>query len=205
MVEPLHTHTNHPNLKVVRMLPWSTLLLAALAAVIFWQSGWQPQLWLDTQRGDELWRFVSGHWVHAQAAHFGWNLAGLLLVGTWLELNDRKLWWGSLLLGSVAVSTWFLLTQPTQIYAGLSGVLNTMLVVALFLQVRVSRQEDDRVSLIGISLFTVGYLLKLTTEGLGWVQWVDTGEWLPAPGAHISGALAGVVLCTALYSRRVNR
>ena len=90
----------------------------------------------------ETWRIVSGHFMHADLQHLLWNCLGLAVLGTLLEYRSRTLLLASLGTGIVFVSA-LLLTPFAQLgyYCGLSGVLNTLLLVALWLEWKSTRSR----------------------------------------------------------------
>jgi rhomboid family GlyGly-CTERM serine protease len=81
----------------------------------------------------EIWRVVTGHFMHADMEHLLWNCLGLAVLGTLIEIRSRRLLWAALVAGMVCVS--ILLLSPfsqLEYYCGLSGVLNALLLVALW-------------------------------------------------------------------------
>lgn len=80
----------------------------------------------------ELWRLVTGHWVHSDLEHAIWDITALLLLGALFE--DRLQWRLplALLVGTVGVDVWLWWGGPAlQYYCGLSGILNSLLVMGL--------------------------------------------------------------------------
>ena len=88
--------------------------------------------------GGQAWRLLTGHLVHADLNHLFWNALGLLVLGVLIERHSRRLLGIALLAGTVAVNL-LLLVSGLDYYCGLSGVLNTLLVVALWLEWRSTR------------------------------------------------------------------
>lgn len=138
----------------------------------------------------EAWRLVTGHLVHADWAHLGWNVAGLALV-TWLfarEYGPRD--WAWILLGSTAaVDLGFLLLEP-QLgwYVGFSGVLHGLAAAGL---VAWAARTRDWITLVVAGVFA----LKL-----GWEHFVGpmafTSGTLAVPvvhEAHTYGAIGGAL------------
>ena len=65
-------------------LPWLTLLLSGLVAALYLLLGpAPPRLVFDHARvaQGEVWRLLSGHLVHSDAAHLAWNLAAFVILG----------------------------------------------------------------------------------------------------------------------------
>lgn len=130
------------NRSVTRLLQLLLLPIgvAALSALL---QAWDPQqLVLRYQRdliGDfQLWRLLSGHFVHLGWTHWLMNMLGLLLI--WLLFESTfKTWLAAvyLLICSVLIS--FLLytcSQNVAWYVGLSGALHGLFVLGMLSQFR---------------------------------------------------------------------
>lgn len=162
-------------------------------------SDWRPSLALDWQpslSASQPWRAWSAGLVHFSERHLAANLAGCVLVAA-LGLAARvptrcvvawALAWPALHLG--------LWVQPALThYGGLSGVLHAgVAVVAVHLLLRPSRAQRH----IG-ALVLAGLAIKLVSEApwAGAISHPDGWDVAVAPGAHVSGVLAGL-LCAAL-------
>ena len=166
---------------------------------------WRPSLALDWQpslSGSQPWRVWSAGLVHHSELHLAANLAGCVLVAA-LGLAARvptrcvvawALAWPALHLG--------LWVQPAVThYGGLSGVLHAgVAVVAVHLLLRPSRAQRR----IG-ALVLAGLVMKLLGEApwAGAISHPAGWDVAVAPGAHVSGVLAGAVfagLAEALHA-----
>lgn len=156
------------------------LLPAQVQALLFFDS-------LRLQQGQVL-GLVSGHWLHADGQHLLWNLAALAVLGTLLETRSRSLLWLSLGLGTLGVDLLLLTgTGAPQRYCGLSGVLNTLLAVVVYLLWRERRQP----LILGIGLVAV---IKIALEiHSGQAVFTDI-SWPPYAPAHLAGLLAAIPL-----------
>jgi rhomboid family GlyGly-CTERM serine protease len=118
-------------------LPWlvpGSVTLLALALMLAGDSG---RVWLRFERAGiaagEVWRLLTGHFVHLGISHTILNLAGLVLV--WLLVGRAYRWpqWLWIMAGSVAaidLGLWF--GVPTlEWYVGLSGLLHGMLAAGI--------------------------------------------------------------------------
>ena len=150
----------------------------------------------DGIAGGDLWRLVTGHFVHLGWTHMCLNLAGLTLV-VWL-VGGVFSWVRWLLVCGLTIviidlGFWFLYPNLAW-YVGLSGVLHGLLVGGLFRRV----VERDKESMI---------LLGFVLAKLAWEQ-LSGG---PLPGseatsggnvivnAHLYGAVGGAVAGALLW------
>ena len=116
-------------------LPWRTLLLGAGAIVAYLILGAAPEAWVFDRVAivqGEWWRLITGHWMHSDLMHAVWDIAALLLLGT---LFEARLHWRlplALLVATVGVDAWLWWGDPAlQYYCGLSGILNSLLIVGV--------------------------------------------------------------------------
>ncbi len=136
---------------------------------------------------------LSGHFVHVDASHWLWNGVALLGLGAFIERRSRRLMLASLLLGLLAVN--LLLLSPFShivFYCGLSGVLNSLLVVALWLFWRQTRSRWVFVS----ALLCLG---KLGVELLTGSSLLTQNAWQAYPAAHLAGTVGGVVCAVGAH------
>ena len=127
---------------------------------------------------------VSGHWIHVDTEHLIWNVGALAILSSLIEVHSRGLLLWSILVGVASVD--LLLVSPLSDvarYCGLSGALNTLLGVALFLLWKPTRSR--LVLLIGALC-----LLKIAIEiVLGDSLFTEIG-WPPYAPAHLAGIIA---------------
>jgi rhomboid family GlyGly-CTERM serine protease len=114
---------------------WTIMALSmlAMAAIQASPAAWQEALRYDRAaiRSGELWRLVTGHFVHLGWPHLALNLAGLVL-GTWLFGRDRspRQWLVATLVSALATGIGLWWFSPTiEWCVGLSGVLHGLMVV----------------------------------------------------------------------------
>lgn len=183
-------------------LPWLTGLLVLLATGLWLLLGPAPEALIyhraalaqgEWWRG-EWWRWITGHLVHSDGAHALWDIAALALIGAVMERPGERQ--GRLRLalatgaGIVAVGlglAWFL--PQLERYCGLSGVLNTLFVVALADLWRTRRHPV-------IPLVALGLAAKLASEILAghslFVPSLAATPWPSVPQAHVAGCLGGL-------------
>ncbi len=180
--------------------PGSLLSLAApaLLAVLFALAGPQG---LDRWAFDraavaagQAWRLASGHLVHCDASHLGWNLAGLLVLGLlfYPHLGRRLL--AALVAGALAVDAWLWWLSGLDRYCGLSGALNGILAAGLLAWWREDRSWP-------VPVVAALCLAKIAVESaVGAALFTETA-WPAAPLAHAAG-FAGGLAGEALAGRR---
>ncbi|HYQ72854.1 MAG TPA: rhombosortase [Gammaproteobacteria bacterium] len=172
-------------------LPWRSILLGAAAAAAYLVLGPAPEGWVFDRsaiaRG-EWWRLVTGHWVHSDPVHAGWDIAALLLLGILFEARLR--WWlpGALLIGTFGVDIWLWWGDPAlYFYCGLSGILNCLLITGL-LQLWL----DIRHPLVVLT--GMGAAVKIIVEINSGQALLTRIAWPSVPTVHAAGFLCGLLL-----------
>jgi len=175
-----------------RRLPWHTFILLLIAFAMYVFGGPAAEgLVFDRQAimQGELWRLMTGHWVHADWEHLAWNLMALGILGWMIEtsLGHLKLY-TALIAGICLVTAWVWWFIPSlNYYCGLSGILNTLLFVMLIDGWRWSRNyifplvAIAATAKIGFELFQSSAIFTHTS-------------WPAIPEAHLAGALAAMLL-----------
>jgi len=138
----------------------------------------------------EAWRLVTGHLVHADAVHLGWNVLGVLIVA-FLFARDYswRQWLAILAASTVTTDLGFLLLEPQlEWYVGFSGVLHGLMAAGLVAWLRTSR---DAITWIVTGLFAA----KLAWEHFaGPLPFTAASLELPVVHeAHTYGAIGGVL------------
>ncbi len=168
-------------------LPLLTLLLCGLPGTLaLLPASTQASLYYD--RGNLLvgnWiGLLSGHWMHADTGHLAWNVGALAILSSVIERFSRRLLLASILAGTLSVNLLLLspLSELTR-YCGLSGVLNTLLGVALFLLWQHTR---SRMILLAGGLCGS----KIVLEILLGLSLFTSISWPPYADAHLAGLAA---------------
>jgi len=138
----------------------------------------------------QLWRFLSGHWVHANWTHFLLNITGfaLCLALTGVRWSIWQWSWRIIVLSS-AISSGFYLWQP-QLgwYVGFSGVL-----FGLFILAAVASLSEQRMMSVILLLF-IG--LKIILEQWSSVN-ITSSDLIGIPvlvDAHLYGVLSALLV-----------
>ena len=174
---------------VSQRTPIITIVLVTIVISLHWLVDDQTLFFFsaaDINRG-ESWRLLSGHLMHADGQHLLWNCLGLAVLGTIIEKHSRMTLWTALGAGIVSVNV-LLLTPFAQLdyYCGLSGVLNTLLLVALWLEWRVSRSW----LIIVIGCGSVAKVLAEVSLGASIVTHIS---WPPYAWSHVAGMIGGLI------------
>jgi len=142
----------------------------------------------------ELWRLITGHFVHLGGAHFALNAAGLGLV--WYLVGSAFDWRRWLIIAAVCLLAmdlgfWFL-NPPIGWYVGLSGLLHGFLAAGLAERLRKPEAET----------------LLLAALLIGKLVWEQLSGPLPGSegtaggpvvvDAHLFGAIGGVLTALGL-------
>jgi rhomboid family GlyGly-CTERM serine protease len=178
-------------------LPWRSLLLAGLAVGFYLAAGPAPEFWVYARQGlaeGQLWRLLSGHLVHSDPAHLGWDLGALVLLGWAFEPLLRERFWYLLGVAALVIDAglWFGLSGLAR-YCGLSGLLNALLAAGLW---RLWRQHGRHPLVPAIALLSL--LKPLWELSAGQALFTST-LWPSLPEAHLLGLAAG--LGYALWTR----
>jgi len=183
-------------------LPWLSLTLAGLMAVLFAALGPAPEAWVYDRAAiihGEWWRLLSGHWVHSDGGHLIWNLGALLVLGWIIETRNRVMLFTGLLTGTFGVNLMLWLTLPELArYCGMSGVLNTLLLFAFAALWCVATAPV--LTVIGTLSFA-----KILVEISAGQALLTSAAWESVPQAHLAGWLIGLVLIILGFAPTADR
>ncbi len=182
--------------------PWRlpAILAAILVLVHVAAPGMLPALRYERAAvlDGEVWRLATGHLVHADLRHLGWNVLGVLIVwGLFARDYTTRQWLVVLLASTAATSLGFLLLEPgLEWYVGFSGVLHGCMAAGLVAWLRSVR---DPLTWLVAGLFAA----KLAWEhSMGALPF--TGGSLSIPvvhEAHTYGAVGGLLAALVLSGR----
>ncbi|MGI9247786.1 MAG: rhombosortase [Woeseiaceae bacterium] len=180
---------------------WLLPAIALLASVLLLFGGESTRDWLRFERAGissgELWRLVSGHFVHLGWPHFALNAAGLALV--WYLVGDafdRRRW---LVISAICILTMdlglWIFDPELQWYVGLSGLLHGILAAGLIAHLN----KPD----YGTIALAVLLLAKLAWEQLsGPLPGSEgTAGGVVVVDSHLFGTLGGVLAAIMLRIR----
>ena len=173
-------------------LPWHTFVLSLIVFALCVFGGTAPEALVFERQAimqGEIWRLMTGHWVHGDWEHLAWNLMAFGILGWMIEtsLGHLKLY-SALIAGMCVVNAglwWFI--PSLDFYCGLSGILNTLLFVMLIDGWRWSRNYI-------FPLVAIAATIKIGFEMIQSSAIFTNTSWPAVPEAHLAGALAAVIL-----------
>jgi rhomboid family GlyGly-CTERM serine protease len=148
----------------------------------------------------EVWRLVSGHFVHLGFAHWVLNGAGLLLVWFLVGefLRDRQ-WIVVTVVSVVCIDIGFWVLEPQlQWYVGLSGLLHGYLAAGI-----VTAYRQRKIEMAVLAAAIVGKLVYEQLLGPVPGSELSTGGAV-ITAAHLYGAIGGLI-ASAILRIRVRR
>lgn len=179
-----------------KSLPWLTASGVAIATLLWLVFGAAPESLVfdrDAIAAGEIWRLVTGHWVHSDAGHALWDIGALAIIGWLLEPQGRWRMIAVALAGMLAVDVclwWFM--PALDRYCGLSGLLNAMFIVAI---VDLWRAYRHPVYVLAGLIWSV----KLAREATLGISLVVSTAWPTVPQSHLAGGLGGIALLLVGY------
>lgn len=179
--------------------PWLTMLLVTMAGGIFLlpDNGAGLAYQRDLIAAGELWRALTGHFVHWSPGHLMWDVGTFLVLGVACELRSRKRFLTCLLVsGLVIPGVVWLLLPGLETYAGLSGLDSALFAL---LGAELVREHSERgghaATAFGIAL-GLGFALKIgfemTNGATVFVGYLGPGI-VPVPLAHLAGGVVGLL------------
>ena len=198
---PVGKRTSGPLSERVRRWRLPVGLTAAL--VTFQAAGWTSAL--EYRRSSllrgQVWRLVTGSFVHLGWIHLGRDALGLLLIwGLLSQALDESAWLGALLVSALAVGLGLLAFSP-QIawYVGISGPLFGLFCAGALVELP-DHPLHSAALLLGMGA-VIGWTLHAgalpgETRGLG-------GKVVPQ--AHLYGAIGGAIFVSLRSAMRARR
>jgi rhomboid family GlyGly-CTERM serine protease len=177
--------------KTDQQTPWFTLTVATLITASYSLFGAANQTLVfnrDNIAAGELYQLLTGHFIHSDPTHLFWNLMGLLIIGSLLEIHHHLSILSHcavFLLSAATIDLHIWLGEPALIqYCGLSGFLNTELALLLALSWQQTRHGV-------FPLITLAVMLKIGIETLSEQALFTQTTWTVVPWVHAVGLLTG--------------
>jgi rhomboid family GlyGly-CTERM serine protease len=139
----------------------------------------------------EVWRLITGHFVHWSFAHLAWDLLAFVTLGA-ICARRRWLFVAVVIATALVVSLFLLICCPeVAMYRGLSAIVSALWLWAVFII------GERRVSL-ALTLLSL-FVAKLMIESTGVALFVDGITLLPV--VHLVGAAIG--FCGAVAEHKM--
>lgn len=162
-----------------------------VAVVLFLLTGYASEILIfdrDAIAAGQIWRLVTGHFVHCDSEHLLLNLLGIWgLIFIFDRLSAKAIWlW--LAAGIIMVDAWIWFRMPElNLYCGLSGIENSLLAAGL-ISVWNSSQQKLAVIAAVLSMGKIIYEIYTNTPLFSHISWASV------PEVHGAGFAAGVLL-----------
>ncbi len=179
--------------KILDLRAWWLPGLAISIAVLLALTGdWGREL-LRYDRlaisGGELWRLISGHFVHLGWSHFALNAVGLVLISYLIAARFSSIQWlliSLLIIMGIDLGFWVLEPQLAW-YVGLSGVLHGLLAAGVASGMRDGHSDSW---IIG-GLLVIKLIYEQLVGPIPGSEGSSGGDVVVA--AHLYGAIAGAL------------
>ena len=179
-----------------------TISLSLLMALLYFVLGPVPEsLYFNAEqitRG-ELWRYITGHLVHSDSQHLLLNLAAFVILSALIEQYSRLQLFTALLSGIIFINLYLFNSNEITNYAGLSGVLNTLLVMALYQQWQLHSKSLSLTGYLPASIYLIS-AAKIIYELYTRDSLFSHTLWPSLPQAHVAGFIAGNILVLLIHS-----
>ena len=163
----------------------------------------------DLIAAGELWRAITGHFVHWSHDHLVWDAGTFVALGVACELRSRKRFLVCVVASAIAIPAvvWLLLPE-LELYAGLSGIDSALFGLLGAGLVREQWERGNWAALVIAGVFCLAFVLKtgfeMTNGGTVFVGDLAPGI-VSVPLAHLAGALAGVTAAVLPIGRPSDR
>jgi len=178
--------------------PFITMGMGILALVMFSFSDAGSLFQYDRRAiaAGEVWRCLTGHWLHWSFNHFLWCTITFLAIGSICEDISRKGYLATLASASLIIPLVCWLAAPgLAYYRGLSGLASAIFVFGAMMMVgNAYRNRDWRGIWIPVAAgvaFAGKVLFELLTGSLLFVD--STGVFTPVPLSHLAGGGTGLL------------
>jgi len=178
--------------------PLVTMGLGIVALVLF--CGGDAFSFLQYDRvaigAGELWRVITGHWLHWSFDHFLWCTITFLAIGSICENLSRKGYITTLVLASLVIPLVCWLAAPgLACYRGLSGLASAIFMFGAVAMARDAWMVRDWRGILFPAVAGLAFAGKVLFEFVtGSLLFVDsTGVFAPVPLAHLAGGGTGLL------------
>jgi rhomboid family GlyGly-CTERM serine protease len=186
-------------------VPCVSLLLAACAVAVHLIPGAPERLELNRAAiiSRELWRILTGHFVHFGGDHLLWDVLVFVVLGSICERLDRRRFLWTIVGSTLLISTIVAMCLPSiEAYRGLSGVDSALFGLLTGMLFTRCTHACNRIGAIAVLGMVIAFSLKIAIEvRLGVTVFADShgGGYAPVPLAHLVGLITGLV-CSGVAS-----
>ena len=173
--------------------PIVTISISIILVGLLLIYGAMPNALIWQQSSPISWQLITSHFAHISNQHMLWNLVAFIFLAYVIELHSITRLLTSIFVGCTFVSFYLLFLFKLPAYAGLSGVLNTLLVVALYEIAK--KVEYRKAALLCFSASVVKILFEWSNDS----SLFSSLEWPGVPAAHLAGLLGGICYCLFLH------
>ena len=192
--------TPAPRLGLRRCGGWPSLAVA-LALVVYTLPGAEKNLVYDRAAilDGEVWRLITGHWVHFSASHLFYDVAVLAISGWFIEARRYRYFLPLCVLSASVIGLALLAILPEiAVYGGLSGI---AMASTVYLALRALDEPPPwRGAAVAALVACTGKVVLEVLIGDAVPTVVDGVQFVPVPLSHIVGAMSAVAVY--LWSRR---
>jgi rhomboid family GlyGly-CTERM serine protease len=190
-----------------RRLPVASLLVVVLSTALCALPG--TAAWSQYDRTallhGEVWRVLTGHFVHWSGNQLFWDGLALGFLGWLCERDDRPAFLRCVILSAtlISVTLWFAAPRM-ETYRGLSGIDSALFALVALRIGREALLDQQWIKMGLVAVVAGGFAVKIGYEfATGATLFVDSGAsgMIPVPLAHVAGALVGIA-CAVFPSRR---
>lgn len=178
-----------------RQVPIVTLLVVAAGIGAYVIPGLASQMVYDRAAilSGEVWRLLTGNWVHFSASHLLYDLLALGIAGWIIERRGYPHFGLLCVLAAVGISTVLLAVSPeVQSYGGLSGVA-TGAIIYLGLH-GLKEPAPWRWICVAALVLIAGKVLQESITGRFIIGAAGSVPFVPLPLSHIVGGLTAAFL-----------
>jgi rhomboid family GlyGly-CTERM serine protease len=187
-----------------RRMPWHTIALACGFVFLHYLLGPLNNVLIYDRTAiaqSQVWRLWTGHMVHYNFDHLFWNVLAFIIIGITIECKSVKTFYQTLVLSFSGVGLWLWMGEQSLMeYSGLSGALNGLFIVALWLEWRESQQKY----LVLLFLGAVGKIVfELLTHQT--VFMASSSQCFSVPISHLAGLISGCIAVLMMTGIRLRR
>ena len=187
-------------------IPVWTLTMIAAGILAYVIPGSAPLIVYDRAAilSGEVWRLITGNWVHFSTSHLAYDSATLGIAGWMIEHRGYPYYKCLYILAPILIGAGLLAAQPDlRFYGGLSGIACGAVV---YLALHGLRDGGPwRWICLSVLLLTTGkIILESAMNAFAFVK-VDNVPFAPVPLSHVLGALTALLIFCWPYVRELMR